>query len=513
MKSKYQIYLIAFVLTAIAIGIMAYKVNVLSFPLFEGEKKKLYTVEAKVDFKGKGDGVFISLALPSPQKGVYIKNESASSENFGYTKAEENGFLRAEWSKRKVKGKHTIYYSVDVILDEKYKPETKISQKFDNEVYENFEISKVDLQVLETLIEDAKNHSADNVSFTAYVISQFNKKEPTQAIQLIKQKYIKNKRDLQNVIAFILAKSGIRFHKIGALLLDESKKNIGLTYYVEVFQDDKWTLFSITKGKMTKPYNLFFWQRGQDSLIETEGAENTKVSFSITKKIIPARNAALTINKKQSSIVDFSLYTLPVESQNSFKRLLLVPIGALIVVFLRVFIGLKTSGTFMPILLAMAFVQTGLISGVIMFLLIVSIGLIVRQYLSGLNMLLVTRISAVLIIVVAIMVFLAILSYKLGIQEKITITFFPLIILAWTIERMSILWEEDGPREVFIQGTGSLIVAVLAYFAMINRTLAYLTFNFPESLLIILALIILAGRYSGYRLSELYRFASMADKK
>jgi hypothetical protein len=167
----------------------------------------------------------------------------------------------------------------------------------------------------------------------------------------------------------------------------------------------------------------------------------------------------------------------------------------------------------MPILLAMAFVQTGLISGVIMFLLIVSIGLIVRQYLSGLNMLLVTRISAVLIIVVAIMVFLAILSYKLGIQEKITITFFPLIILAWTIERMSILWEEDGPREVFIQGTGSLIVAVLAYFAMINRTLAYLTFNFPESLLIILALIILAGRYSGYRLSELYRFASMADKK
>ena len=88
-----------------------------------------------------------------------------------------------------------------------------------------------------------------------------------------------------------------------------------------------------------------------------------------------------------------------------------------------------------------------------------------------------------------------------------------MIILAWTIERMSILWEEDGPKEVIIQGGGSLIVAVLAYFAMKNSTIAYITFNFPESLLIILALIILIGRYSGYRLSELYRFASMADKK
>jgi hypothetical protein len=48
---------------------------------------------------------------------------------------------------------------------------------------------------------------------------------------------------------------------------------------------------------------------------------------------------------------------------------------------------------------------------------------------------------------------------------------------------------------------------------MVNKTIAYMTFNFPESLLIILALIILIGRYSGYRLSELYRFASMADKK
>lgn len=113
------------------------------------------------------------------------------------------------------------------------------------------------------------------------------------------------------------------------------------------------------------------------------------------------------------------------------------------------------------------------------------------------------------IVVIAIMSLMSILSYKLGINEALTITFFPMIILAWTIERMSIIWEEEGASEVFLQGGGSLIVAVLAYFAMSNTLVAHLTFNFPELLLVVLGIVIMLGRYSGYRLSELFRFKSM----
>ena len=155
----------------------------------------------------------------------------------------------------------------------------------------------------------------------------------------------------------------------------------------------------------------------------------------------------------------------------------------LVVAFLRIIIGLRTSGTFMPILLALAFMETELIVGLILFIAIVGFGLVIRSYLSHLNLLLVARISAVVIVVIAIMSLFSILSYKLGINEGLTITFFPMIILAWTIERMSILWEEEGAKEVYIQGGGSLFVASLAYFAMSNETLAYLSFNFPELLL------------------------------
>jgi hypothetical protein len=86
-----------------------------------------------------------------------------------------------------------------------------------------------------------------------------------------------------------------------------------------------------------------------------------------------------------------------------------------------------------------------------------------------------------------------------------------MIILAWTIERMSILWEEEGPREVLIQGGGSLLVSVLAYLLMSQATVAHLAFNFPELHLCLLATIMLIGRYTGYRLLELHRFAALGN--
>ena len=68
---------------------------------------------------------------------------------------------------------------------------------------------------------------------------------------------------------------------------------------------------------------------------------------------------------------------------------------------------------------------------------------------------------------------------------------------------------EEG-REALIQGGGSLAVAVLVYLAMSIRLIEYLTFSFPELLLVVLAATLLLGHYTGYRLTELRRFAPMA---
>ena len=51
-----------------------------------------------------------------------------------------------------------------------------------------------------------------------------------------------------------------------------------------------------------------------------------------------------------------------------------------------------------------------------------------------------------------------------------------------------------------------LLVASLAYGLMTNPYIKHWTFNFPELMFCVLAVILLLGQYTGYRLSELMRF-------
>jgi len=78
--------------------------------------------------------------------------------------------------------------------------------------------------------------------------------------------------------------------------------------------------------------------------------------------------------------------------------------------------------------------------------------------------------------------------------------------MAMTIERMSLAWEELGAGEALVQGFGSLMVAALSYLCMSSRYLEHLIFVFPELLFVVLAITLLLGRYTGYRLTELWRF-------
>lgn len=113
---------------------------------------------------------------------------------------------------------------------------------------------------------------------------------------------------------------------------------------------------------------------------------------------------------------------------------------------------------------------------------------------------------------VLLMLALSILSHRLGIEHGLAIALFPMVILAMTIERMSIIWEEHGAGDAIRQGIGSLMVAVASYLLMINPYIEHLIFVFPELLLIVLATTLLLGRYTGYRLSELLRFRVLAGR-
>lgn len=133
------------------------------------------------------------------------------------------------------------------------------------------------------------------------------------------------------------------------------------------------------------------WTDNGNSLLDITGGRNARVSFTTLNHSVSAIEAGMrkaNVNLAAGEeLVPLSLSALPVEEQSLFKGLLLLPIGVVIVVFLRVLVGIKTSGTFMPVLIAMSFLQTSLVVGLIGFVAIVGVGLIVRSWLSHLNLL------------------------------------------------------------------------------------------------------------------------------
>jgi hypothetical protein len=211
-------------------------------------------------------------------------------------------------------------------------------------------------------------------------------------------------------------------------------------------------------------------------------------------------------------LLSFSLFSLPIRIQEVYRILLLVPVGAFLLVLLRTLVGVKTFGTFMPVLIALAFRETRLLGGVALFFTVVALGLFVRFYLERLRLLLVPRLTAVLVVVVLVMLGLSVLSHRMGVESGLSVALFPMVILTITIERMSVVWEERGAGEALEQGFGSLVVAVLAYAVMNLPVVGHVVFVFPETLLIVLAACLVLGRYSGYRLLELWRFRALAEE-
>lgn len=246
-------------------------------------------------------------------------------------------------------------------------------------------------------------------------------------------------------------------------------------------------------------------------MTDAQGGRKSQVTLSVSPKVEEGIAAAVSRGEiAKPFLLKFSLFSLPVNTQAVYRVILLVPLGAFVLVILRNIVGMKTFGTFMPVLIALAFRETGLLWGIVMFSLVVLLGLAIRFYLESLKLLVVPRLSAVLIVVITLMVFLSVLTHHLGIHRGLSVALFPMVILTMTIERMCILWEERGSSEAMTAGLGSLLAAALAFLAMNIKIIEHVVFVFPELLLVLLAANLLLGRYAGYRLMDLVRFRALA---
>ncbi|EGA65636.1 inactive transglutaminase family protein [Vibrio brasiliensis] len=500
MTSKIPFYISVALLIVAGIALSIFRHQNYGVPWTPGEARQVWDIEARIEFTGQAKPVKASLAAPHTQTGFTLIDESSSSPGYGLSYVETESGRRAEWSVRQANGPQTIYYKAQFLVD----PQAKVAPvPPSDEITQPTFDGPAEAAVL-ALIERANQRSADDITFTRELIKSINDNESQNASLLL------NRMSKVEAVDKILAYAKIPSKVVGVIELEDGRRRQTIQHMNQVWDGNNWVLFNPNNANPAISDNILVWDESNVSLLDLVGGQNSQVHFSmIAQDISPTQ--ATKDKVLADGLLNFSIHSLPLEEQAMFKTIMLIPIGALIVVFLRVIIGLKTSGTFMPVLIAVAFVQTQLVTGIVGFLLIVGTGLVIRSYLSKLNLLLVARISAVIITVIMIISVFTVVAFKIGLTEGLSITFFPMIILSWTIERMSILWEEEGAKEVVLQGGGSLLTAVLVYLAMTNSFIQHLTFNFIGLQLIVLAAILLLGTYTGYRLTELRRFKPLAE--
>ncbi len=479
----------------------------MGYPVIPGTTADLWQVEIKLSFTAKDESIKASLHIPNSSNNFAILDENFISRGFGLSTVRDNGNRLAQWSIRTADGSQSLYYRATVEQFTASDPDFTV-QELSPRVDHGFE--GAEFEVAKSIVQSAQQQSADLETLVAQLIRRANDPNDDDIALLLKGDNSLGNRI--NIVVRLLSVAHTPARIVHAVDMTQQRRQAEISPWLQVLNNNRWQTFDPHSGQVGLPDDYLVLWHGPKPLFEISGAENATAELSIIKLERGAVEAAEARTNYMSPVLGgMSLGSLPLSTQNVYKILLMVPLGAFLLVIIRNIIGIETFGTFMPVLIALSFRETNLIWGIILFTVVVSTGLMLRFALERLKLLMVPRLAAVLTIVILLMMIISIITNYFGIESGLSIALFPMVIITMTIERMSVVWDERGASDAIKQALGSLFSAALAYMLMSNMYMSHLFTVFPELLLILLAFMLLLGRYTGYRLLELRRFKALAE--
>jgi hypothetical protein len=276
-------------------------------------------------------------------------------------------------------------------------------------------------------------------------------------------------------------------------------------YWVEAYLYDHWLPmcpFYRLFGKVPPTYLIFGF--GDRPLVTSKRVEQLKSAFLVERAGKEA--AAGEDTAWQRGFKHLSLYNLPTGDRRLVEILLLLPIAALIVCVFRNIIGMHSFGTFAPALIGLAFHDLHSLPGIFVFVAILLIGWLMRRLLDNYHLLQVPRVATMLTLIMSVLICLIVLSNLYGATTTRYISLFPMVILTGMVERFWTLETEDSTMASFRTLVQTMFIATVIALVLSRPLLVRHLFSFPETLGLVMAAQLLIGRYTGYRLSELFRF-------
>lgn len=489
----------------------------LDVPFTPDEKAKIWEVEFNFRLTPSPDSSLenpVKLTLQAP-KDYEIPFEILESQNtspgYFFTRPAEKSdtdYRQVTWTSDANLDRSSIYYRVLMLPKETKDFNYGIPSDQDRLNIHNNLTNYANKDKLQAILDGFNTLDLPEPNRVLYILQELSKLTPEQKTSLLTEL---NYRKLEDLWRDLVNLSGIPAFPVSGFLLEDDATYNGISTRSAFLIKGQLHYYNPETNKVAVDPNFFIWGDDRDWVTEVENGSLRGLRIAVKQTSLSVSSIA-AIKNTSNPLAQFSLYKLPTDYQISMNLLLLLPLGALIVVLLRVFVGVRTTGTFMPVLLALAFFEIGLLKGLAIFLTITAIGIIVRSFLNKVNILLVARIAVVIALVILIIVILSLITNALDLFDFFAVAFLPMIIIAWTIERLSVVIDEDGMKEAVIQLAGSLGSAILVFGFCKIELVQYLVSYFPEMLFIEIGAMLLLGHYTGYRLLELTRFGSFANQ-
>jgi len=297
---------------------------------------------------------------------------------------------------------------------------------------------------------------------------------------------------------------------VGGVVLDAGSKRTS-HQWVEVLIEGRWVPFDPTHGHFASlPENYLTLYTGDQSLFTHSSNINFDYRFSIREQ--QTSSALFRFEQRANDLPTLNaaeLMSLTGLNEKMIGVFLMFPVAALITVFLRNVVGVQTFGTFMPMLVAAACVQTGLVVGTLVFGGVVGFAFLGQAWLGRYKLLKVPRLSAIITLVTLLFI---VLLYYFGREVDLefgVLALFPIVIIAFLAERIHTMAAEGNLRGMLVSAAGTMAAIACCYVAFSSVTMQGLIALLPELLVLVLALQIAAGRWTGMRLLEYLRFRSI----
>jgi alpha-L-glutamate ligase-like protein len=300
---------------------------------------------------------------------------------------------------------------------------------------------------------------------------------------------------------------------VGGLILENARKKTS-HQWIEVYINGHWVTFDPTNGYFAeRPSHYLRLYEGDKALFRHTSNIGFDYEFAMSEKIVSAALHPQLMSESTNYLPLSRALSHMHLSSNTLAIILLFPFCTLLITFLRNILGVKTFGIFMPILVAATCMYTGLLTGLVGFISILTLAWACHTVLERLRILKTARL-AIVISVVSIL-FILVLWFS-AVEQKLEfgmLALMPVVIISFVAERIHQVTQEKDWKALISNSTGSLVTIALCYLYITSFHFQSLFILYPETYLLVLAGLIMIGSWDGIRASELLRFKHLGKEE